>query len=179
MKKLIFTGYTYSKGHYQYSKTCLKRPLIKKTKIGFQDQLLLNAGQKYCRMLQREHSAIRLISLSYPLSLRHLFYIFVSGRLRQGFLYLKIQQSLYIFTGYTYSKGRAQLEKGCWQLNCECFCNGTLECPSDRSEWICGGRPRCTRCQVEVDGQNYGSFEPKADFQITVGLLAILQNVLS
>ena len=43
---------------YEYSKTCLKRPLKKKTKIGFQDQLLLNAGQKYCRLLQREHSAI-------------------------------------------------------------------------------------------------------------------------
>ena len=41
-----------------YSKTCLKRPLKKKTKIGFQDRLLLNAGQKYCRMLQGEHSAI-------------------------------------------------------------------------------------------------------------------------
>ena len=42
----------------EYSKICLKRPLKKKTKIGFQDQLLLNAGQKYCRMLQGEHSAI-------------------------------------------------------------------------------------------------------------------------
>ena len=41
-----------------YSKTCLKRPLKKKTKIGFQDPLLLNAGQKYCRMHQGEHSAI-------------------------------------------------------------------------------------------------------------------------
>ena len=41
-----------------YSKICLKRPLKKKTKIGYQDQLLLNAGQKYCRMLQRKHSAI-------------------------------------------------------------------------------------------------------------------------
>ena len=29
-----------------YSKICLKRPL----KIIFQDKLLLNAGQKYCRM---------------------------------------------------------------------------------------------------------------------------------
>ena len=28
------------------------------TKNGFQDQLSLNAGQKYCRMLQREYSAI-------------------------------------------------------------------------------------------------------------------------
>ena len=27
-------------------------------KIGFQDQSLLNTGQKYCKMLQREHSAI-------------------------------------------------------------------------------------------------------------------------
>ena len=36
-----------------YSKTCLKRPLKKKTNIGFQDRLSLNAGQKYCRMLQK------------------------------------------------------------------------------------------------------------------------------
>ena len=38
-----------------YSKTCVKRPISKRQKIGFQDQLSLNAGQKYCRML---HSAI-------------------------------------------------------------------------------------------------------------------------
>ena len=43
-----------------YSKTCVKRPLSKRQKIGFQDRLLLNAGQKYCRMLQWEHSAILL-----------------------------------------------------------------------------------------------------------------------
>ena len=43
-----------------YSKTCLKRPLNRKPKIGFQDGLSLNAGQKYCRMLQGEHSAILL-----------------------------------------------------------------------------------------------------------------------
>ena len=30
----------------------------KKTKIDFQYLLLLNVGQKYCRMLQGEHSAI-------------------------------------------------------------------------------------------------------------------------
>ena len=36
----------------------VKRPLSKRPKNGFQDQLSLNAGQKYCRMLQREHSAI-------------------------------------------------------------------------------------------------------------------------
>ena len=41
-----------------YSKTCVKRPLSKRPKIGFQDRLSLNAGQKYCRMLQGEHSAM-------------------------------------------------------------------------------------------------------------------------
>ena len=41
--------------HLAYnSKTCLRWPLKKKTKIGFQDRLSLNAGQKYCL----EHSAI-------------------------------------------------------------------------------------------------------------------------
>ena len=42
---------------FMYS-TFVKRPLSKRPKNGFQDQLLLNAGQKYCRMLQGEHSAI-------------------------------------------------------------------------------------------------------------------------
>ena len=50
----------------QYSKTCVKRPLSKRPKIGFQDQLLLNAGQKYCRMLQGKHSAILLIFNKLP-----------------------------------------------------------------------------------------------------------------
>ena len=30
------------------SKTCVKRPLSKRSKIGFQDQFSLNTGQKYC-----------------------------------------------------------------------------------------------------------------------------------
>ena len=41
-----------------YSKTCVKRPLSKRPKIGFQYQLSLNAGHEYDRMLQWEHSAI-------------------------------------------------------------------------------------------------------------------------
>ena len=43
---------------FSFRKTCVKRPLSKRPKNGFQDRLLLNAGQKYCKMLQREHSAI-------------------------------------------------------------------------------------------------------------------------
>ena len=40
------------------SKTCIKRPLSKRQKLGFQYQLSPNACQKYCRMLQGEHFAI-------------------------------------------------------------------------------------------------------------------------
>ena len=71
-----------------YSKTCHKRLLKKKTKIDFQDRLSLDAGQKYCRMLQGEHSAI----LSTFIKLSFVINIFVlsilSGRLRQVLLYI-------------------------------------------------------------------------------------------
>ena len=43
---------------HMYSKTCVKQPPSKRPKIGFQDQLSLNAGQKYYRMFQGEYSAI-------------------------------------------------------------------------------------------------------------------------
>ena len=56
-------------------------------KIGFQDRLSLNY-QKYCRMLHLEHSAILLTSLSYHLSLRPLFCLFLSDHLRQVLLYI-------------------------------------------------------------------------------------------
>ena len=39
---------------------------LKRPKIGFQDQLSLNAGQKYWRMLQGEHSAILLAFIKLP-----------------------------------------------------------------------------------------------------------------
>ena len=69
-----------------YSKTFVKWPLSKRPKIGFQDQLSLNAGQKYCRMLQGEHSQYFRPSLSYHLSLRLLFCLFWSGRFTQVLL---------------------------------------------------------------------------------------------
>ena len=55
---------------FRYSKTCVKRPLSKRAKIGCKTQLSLNAGQKYCRMLQWEHSAIFWPSFSYQLILK-------------------------------------------------------------------------------------------------------------
>ena len=48
-----------------YSKTCVKRPLSKRPLIGFQDQLSLNAGQKYYSILQYIRP-----SLSYHLLLK-------------------------------------------------------------------------------------------------------------
>ena len=40
---------------------------LKKTENWYsQDQLLLNVGQKYCRMLQKEHSAILLTFIKLP-----------------------------------------------------------------------------------------------------------------
>ena len=54
----------------------------RRPKIGFQDRLSLNAGQKYCKMLQYLWP-----SLSYNLSLRSLFCLFLSGRLKQVILY--------------------------------------------------------------------------------------------
>ena len=53
-----------------YSKTCVKRPLSKRPDIGFQDHLSPNAGQKYCRMLQREHSVIFSTLIKLPLVIK-------------------------------------------------------------------------------------------------------------
>ena len=59
-----------------YSKTCLKRPLKKKTKIGFQYRVSLNAGQKYCRMLQESILHYFQPSISNHLSSRPFLSIF-------------------------------------------------------------------------------------------------------
>ena len=65
----------------KYSKTCVKRPLSKRPKIGFEDQLSLNAGQMYCGMLQGEHSAILLTFIKLPFVIK----IFVLSILGQPF----------------------------------------------------------------------------------------------
>ena len=43
---------------------------LKKTKNGFQYQLWLNAGRKYFRMLQGEHSAIPLTFIRLPIVIK-------------------------------------------------------------------------------------------------------------
>ena len=47
-----------------------KSATLKTTKIGFQDQLLLNAGQKYYRMLQGEHLAINSTFIKLPFAIK-------------------------------------------------------------------------------------------------------------
>ena len=58
----------------------------RKPKIVFQDWLSLNAGQKYCRMHQKSILQHAPPSLSHHLSLRPLFCLFLSGRLKQVLL---------------------------------------------------------------------------------------------
>ena len=52
------------------SKTCVKQPLTKRPQIGFQDQLSLNGGEKYCRMPQGEHSAILSNFIKLPFAIK-------------------------------------------------------------------------------------------------------------
>ena len=44
----------------------IKRPLSSRPKIGFQAQLLLHVGQKYCKMLSLEHTAILSTFMTLP-----------------------------------------------------------------------------------------------------------------
>ena len=61
----------------KYSKTGLKRPLSKRPTIGFQDQLMLNEGQKYCRMPPLEHSVILSTFIKLPIVIKiFVLYIF-------------------------------------------------------------------------------------------------------
>ena len=68
---------------FNYSKACVKWLLSKRPKIDFKDQLLLNTGQKYCRMLQGEHSAILSTFIKLPCVIKIVFCQFLSGRFTQ------------------------------------------------------------------------------------------------
>ena len=57
----------------------------KRPKIGFQDQISLNAGQKYCRMLQGEHSAILSTFIKLPFFIKIFFLSILSGPYKTGF----------------------------------------------------------------------------------------------
>ena len=72
-----FKAFTVNVSRYlRYSKTCVKWPLSKRQKIGFQDQLSFNAGQKCCRMLQGEHSAILLTCIKLPFFIKIFVFVY-------------------------------------------------------------------------------------------------------
>ena len=78
-----------------YSKTCVKRPLSKRPKIGFQDQLSLNAVQKYCRILQGEHSAILLTCIKPPFVIKFFALSIFEWQFYTGFTVYLYQRAKY------------------------------------------------------------------------------------
>ena len=79
----------------RYSKTCLKRPLSKGQHFEVQDQLLLNAGQKYCRMLQGEHSVI-LSTIKLPFAIK-IFVLSILGWSCLDWFYCKYFRNIHSF----------------------------------------------------------------------------------
>ena len=75
--------------YYAYSKTCVKQQLLsKRPKDVFQDRLPLNTGQKYCRMLQREHPAILSTFIKLPVVIKTVVLSFFEWPLNTGFTVL-------------------------------------------------------------------------------------------
>ena len=69
-------------------------------KFGFQDELSFNVGQKYCRMLQGEHSALFLNFIKLPLNfVIKIIFIFFEWPLNTGF-------TVYYKTGKFISKSQ-------------------------------------------------------------------------
>ena len=73
-----------------YSLTCVKRPLSIRPKFCFQDQLSLNASQKYCRMSQGEHSAILLTFIKLAFVIKIFVLSIFECHFTQVLLYIKI-----------------------------------------------------------------------------------------
>ena len=79
----LYTGHCSEVKTDLYSKTCVKRPLSKSTKIGFQDQFSLKQVKSIAECFLQYFRP----SVSYHLSLRSLFCLFLSGRFTQVLLY--------------------------------------------------------------------------------------------
>ena len=75
-------------------KPVLSRRSKRTPKIGFQYRLLLNAGQKYCRMLQGEHSAIHWTFTKLPFSIKTFILSSFKWLLKTGFTAVKVYFSI-------------------------------------------------------------------------------------
>ena len=71
--------------HFHEKNKVLNGTLKKIKKIGFQAQLSLNTGQKYCRMLQGEHSAILLTFIKLPFAIKIFVLSIFEWLLKTGF----------------------------------------------------------------------------------------------
>ena len=99
---------------------------LKTPKIGFQDLLSLNAGQKYCRMLQGDHSAIISTFIKLPFIIKIFFPLILSGRLRQVLLYF-----MYIVSSLTVNEPRHEIS------NNVCVCVAVSDQPAQSDQSIC------------------------------------------
>ena len=79
-------------------------------KIGFQDQLSLNAGQKYCRTLQGEHSAILSTFIELPFVIKIFVLSKFEGPFYTGFTVLAISKPIIGFKPGIVS----QCYQNCW-----------------------------------------------------------------
>ena len=76
--------------HYRYSKTCLKRPLSKRPKMVFKTNYRLMQINSIAKCSKGSILQYFRPSFNYHLRLRSLFCLFLSGCLRQVFLYMYI-----------------------------------------------------------------------------------------
>ena len=81
-RNILMTYYKHKNG---IQSNLSKTATLKKTKIVFQDQLSLNAGQKYCIMLQGEHSAILSIFIKLPSVIKIFVLSIFEGTHKTGF----------------------------------------------------------------------------------------------
>ena len=90
---ILIVKYNHSK--LFYSKTCLKRSLNNNTKNGFKVNYSFMQVKSIAECSKGSILQYFRPSLSYHLSLRTLFCLFLSGRLRQGLLYFQIQVQIH------------------------------------------------------------------------------------
>ena len=74
---------------YNLSKTAT----LKTLKLDFQDQLMLNAGQKYCRMIQGKHSEILSTFIKLPFVIKIFILCIFEWPLKTGFAVFLLQYS--------------------------------------------------------------------------------------
>ena len=93
---------------------CTTKPVLsghskRRLNIVFSDRFSLNAGEKYCRMFQESILQYLRPSLSYHLSLRPLFCLLLSGRVR-------------LTGGFTVVGNDYDVFKSCWSSALVLYC---------------------------------------------------------